>query len=92
MSRSAVRRARIRKMERGIRNDDRELTGRLRDESRVDDERERPDARPDDGRRDVGRTSGGGSLGHKQPQDVAEETNIRNQPSDQRPPAGGDRS
>lgn len=38
------------------------------------------DARP----RDAGRTSGGGSLGHKQPHDVAEQTNIRNQPDDQR--------
>ena len=29
--------------------------------------------------RDVGRTSGGGSLGHKQPEDVTEEGPIRNQ-------------
>jgi hypothetical protein len=29
--------------------------------------------------RDVGKTSGGGSLGHDQPRDVAEETPIRNQ-------------
>ena len=28
---------------------------------------------------DVGRTSGGGSLGHVQPAEVAEETNVRNQ-------------
>ena len=27
---------------------------------------------------DVGRTSGGGSLGHEQPAEVEEETNIRN--------------
>ena len=42
--------------------------------------------------RDVGRTSGGGSLGHKQPRDVADETNIRNEPSRQREdePAQGD--
>jgi hypothetical protein len=29
--------------------------------------------------RDAGRTSGGGSLGHDQPKDVADQTNIRNQ-------------
>jgi hypothetical protein len=42
--------------------------------------------------RDAGRTSGGGSLGHKQPRDVAEQTYIRNQPSDHRrdDPASGD--
>jgi hypothetical protein len=28
---------------------------------------------------DVGRTSGGGSLGHDQPEDVADQTPIRNQ-------------
>jgi hypothetical protein len=27
---------------------------------------------------DVGRTSGGGSLGHEQPAEVEEETNVRN--------------
>ena len=32
-----------------------------------------------DNPRDVGRTSGGGSLGHDQPSNVAEETPIRNQ-------------
>lgn len=32
--------------------------------------------------RDVGRTSGGGSLGHKQPPDVTSESPIRNQPPD----------
>jgi hypothetical protein len=30
------------------------------------------------GNRDVGRTSGGGSLGHNQPSDVREETPLRN--------------
>jgi hypothetical protein len=51
---------------------------------------------PDDGSggaaRDVGRTSGGGSLGHKQPRDVARQTTIRNHPSGQRPdePAQGE--
>jgi hypothetical protein len=54
-----------------------------------------PPSRPDENvarPRDAGRTSGGGSLGHKQPEDVAEQTNIRNQPSDERPasPAQGD--
>jgi hypothetical protein len=34
--------------------------------------------------RDVGRTSGGGSLGHVQPEDVTGEAPIRNQ-SDERP-------
>ena len=29
--------------------------------------------------RDAGKTSGGGSLGHDQPKDVADQTNIRNQ-------------
>ena len=29
---------------------------------------------------DAGRTSGGGSLGHDQPDDVADQTPIRNQP------------
>lgn len=29
--------------------------------------------------RDAGKTSGGGSLGHDQPEDVADQTNIRNQ-------------
>jgi hypothetical protein len=29
--------------------------------------------------RDAGRTSGGGSLGHDQPKDVADQTHIRNQ-------------
>jgi hypothetical protein len=33
---------------------------------------------------DVGRTSGGGSLGHQQPAEVEEDTNVRNQPG-QRP-------
>ena len=28
---------------------------------------------------DAGKTSGGGSLGHDQPEDVARQTNIRNQ-------------
>ena len=28
--------------------------------------------------RDVGRTSGGGNLGHDQPRDVEEQTDIRN--------------
>jgi hypothetical protein len=28
--------------------------------------------------RDAGKTSGGGSLGHDQPKDVAEQTDIRN--------------
>lgn len=27
---------------------------------------------------DVGRTSGGGNLGHDQPRDVEEQTNVRN--------------
>ena len=31
--------------------------------------------------RDAGKTSGGGNLGHDQPQDVAEQTPIRNHPS-----------
>jgi hypothetical protein len=30
---------------------------------------------------DAGRTSGGGSQGHKQPRDVADEAPIRNNPS-----------
>ena len=53
-----------------------------------EDTRNWPDGRP----RDVGRTSGGGSLGHKQPEDVADATRIRNQPGDHRPdePAQGD--
>ena len=29
--------------------------------------------------RDAGKTSGGGSLGHDQPAEVAEQTNVRNQ-------------
>ena len=29
--------------------------------------------------RDAGKTSGGGTLGHDQPKDVADQTNIRNQ-------------
>ena len=29
--------------------------------------------------RDAGKTSGGGSLGHDQPKDVADQTHIRNQ-------------
>jgi hypothetical protein len=33
---------------------------------------------------DVGKTSGGGSLGHDQPQDVAEQAPIRNQADDRR--------
>jgi len=36
-------------------------------------------AAPADHPRDAGRTSGGGSLGHDQPKDVADETHIRNQ-------------
>lgn len=32
--------------------------------------------------RDAGKTSGGGSLGHDQPRDVAESTPIRNQASE----------
>jgi hypothetical protein len=32
-----------------------------------------------DNPRDAGKTSGGGNLGHDQPQDVAESTPIRNQ-------------
>jgi hypothetical protein len=32
-----------------------------------------------DNPRDAGKTSGGGSLGHDQPRDVAESTPIRNQ-------------
>ena len=32
-----------------------------------------------DNARDAGKTSGGGSLGHDQPRDVAESTPIRNQ-------------
>lgn len=32
-----------------------------------------------DAPRDAGKTSGGGSLGHDQPKDVADQTNIRNQ-------------
>jgi hypothetical protein len=32
-----------------------------------------------DNPRDAGRTSGGGSLGHDQPVDVADQTPIRNQ-------------
>jgi hypothetical protein len=34
--------------------------------------------------RDAGRTSGGGNLGHDQPQDVSESTDIRND-SERRP-------
>ena len=34
--------------------------------------------------RDAGRTSGGGNLGHDQPHDVSESTDIRNAP-DRRP-------
>jgi hypothetical protein len=34
--------------------------------------------------RDAGRTSGGGNLGHEQPRDVEEETDVRN--STNRPP------
>jgi hypothetical protein len=30
--------------------------------------------------RDAGRTSGGGNLGHDQPSDVSEQTDIRNAP------------
>jgi hypothetical protein len=30
---------------------------------------------------DAGRTSGGGNLGHDQPRDVAEDTDIRNAPA-----------
>ncbi len=33
---------------------------------------------------DAGRTSGGGNLGHDQPQDVSEQTDIRNS-TEQRP-------
>jgi hypothetical protein len=39
----------------------------------------RRDQAPDRGA-DVGKTSGGGSLGHDQPKDVAEQTPIRNTP------------
>lgn len=35
--------------------------------------------------RDAGRTSGGGNLGHDQPQDVSESTDIRNAPPERRP-------
>ena len=44
--------------------------------------------------RDVGRTSGGGSLGHKQPEDVTNEGPIRNQgeerPEERRDALDGD--
>ena len=69
--------------DRSVRNDDRELTGRLRDELE-EDGAPAPGTGSERAPRDTGRTSGGGSLGHKQPQDVAEATNIRNQPSTQR--------
>ena len=39
---------------------------------------------------DVGRTSGGGSLGHKAPPDVNEEGPIRNQPTPPRPKGDGE--
>jgi hypothetical protein len=63
---------------------ERTLTRETDDQLKDDDAEGRP--------RDVGRTSGGGSLGHKQPQDVAEKTGIRNQPDDHRreSPAQGD--
>ena len=35
---------------------------------------------------DVGRTSGGGSLGHEQPPDVEEQTNTRNNTGSRRDP------
>lgn len=38
--------------------------------------------------RDAGKTSGGGSLGHDQPEDVAEQTNIRNQAGRRRDTGG----
>lgn len=40
---------------------------------------ERNAAQHDRPPRDAGKTSGGGSLGHDQPKDVADQTNIRNQ-------------
>ena len=38
--------------------------------------------------KDAGRTSGGGNLGHDQPEDVSEATDIRNA-TDRRPDSSG---
>jgi hypothetical protein len=40
---------------------------------------------------DVGRTSGGGNLGHDQPQDVAEQTDIRTDTKRRRDSSARDR-
>ena len=45
---------------------------------------ERPQAERENAPRDAGRTSGGGSLGHKQPHEVEEATSIRNNERGQR--------
>jgi hypothetical protein len=75
---------------------DRTLTGdareQLADAGVKDDDRAAPDARGHDDERnptprdrggagDAGRTSGGGSQGHKQPRDVTDAAPIRNNPS-----------
>ena len=75
---------------------ERALTGdareQLADEGVKGDDRAAPDARPHEGERDTtprdrgsagdaGRTSGGGSQGHKQPRDVTDAAPIRNNPS-----------
>ena len=39
---------------------------------------QKPEANRDDDARDVGRTTGGGSLGHDQPETVKRETPLRN--------------
>jgi hypothetical protein len=86
MFRSAAHRARRSNVEdRGVRNDDRELTARVRDESPADEASGATPGEFGPGPSDAGRTSGGGSLGHKQPQDVPDATGIRNHPSDRRP-------
>lgn len=86
MFRSADHRARSDNVaDRDVRNDDRTLTGRMQDESPADDASGAAPGEFGPRPSDVGRTSGGGSLGHRQPQDVADVTGIRNHPSDHRP-------
>lgn len=41
--------------------------------------------------RDAGRTSGGGNLGHDQPPDVSEQTDIRNDPEKRQDSSAKDR-
>jgi hypothetical protein len=70
--------------ERGVDNEDREPTARMRDELAADEATSPVPGEFGPAPTDAGRTSGGGSLGHKAPPDVAETTSIRNHPPDAR--------